>query len=128
MTTWWPAAPTASTRISDGMPSGGPASVRAWPLRAAASASAGGRSGPGGAVAAAGARRRTRPARPGRAVGDPPAGAEPRDGGRPGRPRPGAGYPFLVDDRAPLARALPRGQVEPADERRAQGADQEHRR
>ena len=52
MTTWWPAAPTATTRISDGMPSGGPASVRAWPVRAAASAWAGGsigtsRSAPG---------------------------------------------------------------------------------
>ena len=52
MTTWWPLAPTATTRSSDGMPSGGPASMRAWPVRAAAWACAGGsigtsRSAPG---------------------------------------------------------------------------------
>src|SRR6266699_5677096 len=52
MTTWWPLALTATTRSSEGMPSGGPASMRAWPVRAAARACAGGsigtrRSAPG---------------------------------------------------------------------------------
>ncbi len=44
-TTWPPSAPTATTRSSDGMPSGGPASMRPWPVRAAARACAGGSSG-----------------------------------------------------------------------------------
>ena len=38
MTTRWPLALTATTRSSDGKPSGGPASMRAWPVRAAATA------------------------------------------------------------------------------------------
>ena len=41
MTTCWPRAGTATTRSTDGMPSGGPASIRARPVRAASRACAG---------------------------------------------------------------------------------------
>jgi len=44
-TTWPPLALTATTRSSDGRPSGGPASMRPCPVRAAARACAGGRRG-----------------------------------------------------------------------------------
>ena len=52
MTTCWPRAGTATTRSTDGKPSGGPASIRACPVRAAWRACAGGsigtsRSAPG---------------------------------------------------------------------------------
>ena len=115
MTIWWPLAPTATTRSSDGMPSGGPASMRAWPVRAAA-------------CGLRGRQHRHQPVRARRHVGDPALGVEHLDGERPGGDGDRAGQPVLVDERGHLDRALPGRVVEPADQGHPQGIDQEHRR
>ena len=115
MTTWWPVAPTATTRSSDGRPSGAPASVRAWPVRAAATAWAGdsigtSRSAPGDTLM-------IRPWASSTWMVSVPGG----DGDR-------AGQPVLVDERGHRDRALPGRVVEFPGDGDPQGIDQEHGR
>ena len=94
MTTWWPLAPTATTRSSDGRPSGGPGSMRRL-------------AGPGGRRGLGGRQHRHQPVRARRHVGDPALGVEHLDGDRPGGDGNRVGQPVLIDERGHLDRALP---------------------
>ena len=94
MTTWWSLAPTATTRSSDGMPSGGPGEHA-------------GLAGPGGRLRLRGRQHRHQPVRARRHVGDPALGVEHLDGERPGGDGDRVGQPVLVDERGHRDRALP---------------------
>ena len=114
-TTTWPSfAPTATTRSGDGMPSGGPDSMRAL-------------AGPGRGPGLRRRQQRHQPVRALRHVGDPALGVEHLDGDRAGPHRHRVGQPVLVDQRRHLRRALPGRVVQPADQGQPQRVDQQQR-